>query len=85
MLWLLTCHTGCRCTTQPPPPASVGDGSGIPAARRGMTGVETAERIMRDRIERGESAGRGAALVGNEERRDGEKGLGKFYFESKQQ
>lgn len=47
----------------------------------GMTGQETAERIVRERLEHGESARR--ALGSREEGPEGEKGLGKFYFEER--
>ena len=47
----------------------------------GMTGQETAERIVRERLEQGESARR--ALGSPEEGVEGGKGLGKFYFEEK--
>lgn len=47
----------------------------------GMTGQETAERIVRERLEQGESARR--AMGGSEEGGEGSKGLGKFYFEER--
>ncbi len=47
----------------------------------GMTGQETSERIVRERLEEGEGARR--ALGSPDEGRDGAKGLGKFYFEDK--
>lgn len=47
----------------------------------GMTGQETAERIVRERLEQGESVRK--ALGSPEEAIDGQKGLGKFYFEEK--
>ena len=49
---------------------------GVPVGAAGSTGVETAERIMRDRLDVGE--GRKAPLGSPEEA-----GLGKFYFEEK--
>jgi len=59
-------------TSRTPPPPGVDP-------RRGMTGTETAERIMRERIE-----DKGDSVMGSpDELRDGGKGLGKFGFEGK--
>lgn len=49
---------------------------GVPVGAAGSTGVETAERIMRDRLGAGE--GKNAPLGSPDEA-----GLGKFYFEEK--
>jgi len=49
----------------------------------GMTGQETAERIVRERLAQGE-AGSGRRVLGSpDEGNDGGKGLGKFYFEER--
>lgn len=47
----------------------------------GMTGQETAERIVRERLEQGESAQRGLGSL--EEGPEGEKRIGKFSFEER--
>ncbi|KAI9870841.1 MAG: hypothetical protein M1830_003724 [Pleopsidium flavum] len=51
----------------------------------GMTGQETAERIVRERLEQGETgSGLGRRALGSpDEGNDGGKGLGKFYFEER--
>jgi hypothetical protein len=49
---------------------------GVPVAGAGSSGVETAERIMRDRLDDGESK---KAPLGSPDEAD----LGKFYFEKK--
>ncbi|KAI9825376.1 MAG: hypothetical protein M1819_000542 [Sarea resinae] len=45
------------------------------------TGTETAERILRERLEQGESTQR--AMGSPDEQKESGKGLGKFYFEEK--
>jgi hypothetical protein len=52
------------------------------ARNASQTGTETAERIMRERLDEGESQA-AKALGSPEEQRDGSKGLGKFYFEER--
>jgi hypothetical protein len=47
----------------------------------GMTGQETAERIVRERLEQGERAVR--AMGSSQKGSEGSKGLGKFYFEER--
>lgn len=49
----------------------------------GMTGQETAERIVRERLEQGEAGAARRALGSPEESAEGQKGLGKFYFEER--
>ena len=56
---------------QTPPPA-------YPAGHVSSTGRETAERIMRERIDRSSNEGTGMSAP-----EDGSKGLGKFHFEGK--
>lgn len=51
------------------------------AGRSGLTGVETAERIMQDRIDRNEDVGRGHTMIGSQTPKD----VGQFYFEGRQQ
>jgi len=73
-------------TRTPPPTTTMAAGSaeGGVGRPRSPTGTETAERIMRERIEREEAAAEGRAMRSPDLGADGEKGLGKFYFEGKQ-
>lgn len=65
-------------TSDRTPPPTIAE-----TARRGLTGTENQERVMRDKYGEQDTAG-GSQVLGEEELPDGSKGLGKFYFEDKQ-
>ncbi|KAK5157630.1 hypothetical protein LTR04_005385 [Oleoguttula sp. CCFEE 6159] len=53
------------------------------AGRRRATGAETTERIVRERLARGEDASGDRAMTSPDETGEGGKELGRFYFEGK--